>query len=247
MVDPDNLISKGNKLVVNSIISPQLDFIEVEVSRSEPVLGTHSFELDDLVTDATVTISDGTNESELVYDFGFDKYRLSANSFPIVAGKTYSLSVVDQNDKVTASCTVPQGVEESSATDEYGNAGYTLKIQWNGVPNMTNYFHIIYRYSIESAFSSSYDLEEFKKDKSEETSILSVSLYAESERSSQPRQVDLSILSADENYYEYQKQLFSFDFNEGPFSEPVSLHSNIKGGLGLFGAYNQIDVNYELN
>ena len=48
----------------------------------------------------------------------------------------------------------------------------------------------------------------------------------------------IEILNVDENYYKYHRTLGQDNNNGNPFVEPTLTFTNIKGGLGCFGAYN---------
>jgi hypothetical protein len=50
--------------------------------------------------------------------------------------------------------------------------------------------------------------------------------------------IELVLISCDEGYFNYHKSLENYSGNN-PFSEPTLVSSNITGGLGCFGAYNQ--------
>jgi hypothetical protein len=50
--------------------------------------------------------------------------------------------------------------------------------------------------------------------------------------------IELILISCDEGYFNYHKSLENYSGNN-PFSEPTLVSSNITGGLGCFGAYNQ--------
>jgi len=95
-VDASKLPSNGNKIVVNSMISPERDTIEVGVSLSKPIIGFTYYNADpdaDIITNAEVTISDEISSAQLIYNNVLKKYILPKNQFPIVDGVTYYLNV----------------------------------------------------------------------------------------------------------------------------------------------------------
>ncbi len=55
--------------------------------------------------------------------------------------------------------------------------------------------------------------------------------------------IELILISCDEGYYNYHKSLENYSGNN-PFSEPTLVSSNITGGLGCFGAYNQSRLSF---
>ena len=246
-VDPSKLVSVGNKLVVNSIISPQLEWIEVEVSRSRPILGTRDDSNDDYITTATVLISNGNEKLNLIYNSTSRKYELPTSQMPIIEGKSYQLTVTDKTETVTAKCLIPSSVDQVqvNAADSYGNGGYTIKIDWQDFPIADSYFYYAYSYTVENLERWTLVLSEENLGTSQnnETGKMSISDYLQISLSRTPssnisRKLKFRLLSVDENYYRYQKQLSEL-VEEGPFTEATQIFSNIEGGLGFFGAYSE--------
>ena len=52
------------------------------------------------------------------------------------------------------------------------------------------------------------------------------------------KEVYFEILNMDENYYKFSKSIKDNQNSDNPFVEPALVYTNIKGGLGCFGAYN---------
>lgn len=52
---------------------------------------------------------------------------------------------------------------------------------------------------------------------------------------------EISLLSTDKHYYEYHRTIQETD-DDNPFAEPILTYSNVKGGLGVFCAYNRNSV-----
>ena len=124
------------RLVIESFISPQDTLLEVKISKTRPVVGTFpsnqfyggfGSEARPIVEGAIVEISDGQKKAifqlqTIVNSQGVDinpatgesmvqsrrGYFLKAKDFPIVAGKTYTLTAKAPNlPEVSATCTVP--------------------------------------------------------------------------------------------------------------------------------------------
>ena len=221
VVSPKGLVSQGNKLVVNSLIHPESEKVEVEVSRSKPILGTIDFNQsnDDIVTNAVVTISDADNEAMLIFDSSEQKYSILTTKFPIIEGTEYTLNVSHKNETVSASCTVPKTVATDNIyiEDSYGNAGYTVNIEWNATSAITDYFHVKCNYFIHPNLDPSSpggevyfytNFEEFVARKNNKSDLLRVTEYVETpKKSKNNREIELILISADEHYYKYQKQL----------------------------------------
>lgn len=57
----------------------------------------------------------------------------------------------------------------------------------------------------------------------------------------------LLLYATDRHYYEYHSTLQRIDwdiYNLNPFAEPVFVYSNVKGGLGVFAAYNRSSISF---
>lgn len=56
----------------------------------------------------------------------------------------------------------------------------------------------------------------------------------------------MEVYNVDKHYYKYHRSQTVSDDTDNPFSEPAIIYTNIKGGLGCFGAYNaaQIKIPY---
>ncbi|MCF2489971.1 DUF4249 domain-containing protein [Dyadobacter sp. CY347] len=159
-IPPSKLPQTESKLVVNSIISPQLPYINVLVTESVPLF-TKTEATERRVENATVKISDGVNEINIPYDEENRIYTISLSKFPIKDSKTYYLSVSDKTRSVTSKCTVPgkKPVIKSYEIDtllvdnvDMKDTVLTLQMSWQDVPGDTNYYKvdagIDYQYSV---------------------------------------------------------------------------------------------------
>jgi len=163
-VDPNRLNKEAAKLVVTGFISPQDTVLAVQVNRSVPVLGQSNAIRD--VANATVTIRDGSQSVTLRYAVNYNRqnvnlYWASARSFPIVAGKTYTLTVETPNgQKATGQCTVParapipelqlDSAVVSRGFASFGTNGrqdvytkeYTVRARWFDIGGQRNYYRV---------------------------------------------------------------------------------------------------------
>ncbi|MBO0952728.1 DUF4249 domain-containing protein [Fibrella forsythiae] len=148
-VSPSLLSTEGEKLVVNSYISPQDTLLSVKVSRSKPVLGEQTDALPYTVDNAIVSLTDGNRVVVLRYLSDKQWYQAKANLLPIVTGKTYTLTVSTPDGKqVTASAIVPkpvpvnQGILDSTIVT-LGNRLqkiYSVRFDWQDPPNEPNFY-----------------------------------------------------------------------------------------------------------
>jgi hypothetical protein len=139
-----------SKLVVNSIISPDLPYINVIVTESIPLF-SQTDATEGRVENATVKISDGVNEMVIPYDAENKLYSIPQSKFPIKDLKTYYLTVSDGTRSVTAQCTVP-GKKPVIKSYEFDtllidgpyeqDTNLTLRMSWQDVPGDTNYYKL---------------------------------------------------------------------------------------------------------
>lgn len=162
-VDPDRVNKGAEKLVVVGFISPQDSVLAVQVSLSVPVLGQANTIRD--VTNATVTISNGSRFVALRYAANYNKqgvnlYWATTRDFPIVMGQTYTLTVETPNgQKATGQCTVPARAPtpelllDSAVVSRgytFGANGrqnnytkeYTVRVRWRDLGGQRNYYRV---------------------------------------------------------------------------------------------------------
>ncbi|MEY4539722.1 MAG: hypothetical protein RLZZ306_1479, partial [Bacteroidota bacterium] len=137
------------RIVIQAFISPQDTLLEVKISKTRPVTGTfpadqfYGSQVYKPLTNATIEISDGQRKANFLlqtisnplgteYDQKTGKlvaqirtgYFLKTKDFPIVAGKTYTLTAKVSNlPDASATCTVPNKklIESKDFTITEGN------------------------------------------------------------------------------------------------------------------------------
>lgn len=148
-VAPSLLSTGGEKLVINSYISPQDTILTVKVSRSKPVLGEQTDALPYNVANATVSLSDGNRVVVLTYLADKQWYQAKAALLPILTGKTYTLTASTPDGRqVTASATVPkpvainQGILDSTVvtTGTRLQKVYSVRFEWQDPPGEANFY-----------------------------------------------------------------------------------------------------------
>ena len=249
------------KLVVGCFISPQDTLITVTLTRSNPIWGTDHNNSNNLsVADASVTISNGTNSVTVPYNSMDEQYELQASLFPIVSGQTYYLNIsTPKGESVSASCTVPISNLTSLTIDfidtAAASANKKIKVKWQDIPNQTNYYRVFAQIGIidnaigDTLYNDMYSDNSLQndnnKDGQEMSSIMEGGYYSYINGVQQSVTViayTIYLLTIDAEYYKYQYSLEHYTYGD-PFSEPSSLYTNIKGGLGVFAAYQKIMVN----
>ncbi len=244
-VNTTKIEESAQKIVVNSIISPDFEEITVQVSYSKSVFGftPDQQENADLITNALVTISSDALKKELIYDHTKSEYILSTSVFPIVGGKTYRLAVNVGKTLVQATTTVPGRISKIDVLQR--RRGQFFEFSWRDLKNQDNYYRISAKglegsmYSPETGelflgntYSLPFDTDQFVSDihrDGEKLVAKAENVYPEVDYN----RIMVSLVSGDEYYSDYFEVLEFFDL-EDPFSEPVPLPSNVEGGLGVF-------------
>jgi len=248
-------------LVINSFIAADMPVSDVTVSAPEKVFG----DLSDIQSpgNLTASISDGTTRFELAVTesdtFGHI-FTLSTSDLTIKEGKTYYLSV--SNDKgltAEASCTVPKKrdfkivvdtVQQLSDNDYWGRlASISFKISitdWAGENNyyrmlcsFQSYGNPVFIYS--SGATDMPDIMYNDKGRDGEKLILRtlepIGVPLDAPYRPDSAFLRIYLLNTDKEYNDFHQSLLNFSFGDQPFTEPSTVYSNVRGGLGIFAAY----------
>jgi len=265
----------ASKLVVTSYISPQDTLLTVRLQKSQPAIGKVMTEEQRKVKSATVTISNGRSVVALGYNPATDSYEADAKVWPIVAGETYHLVVVTSDGiRAEASCTVPEttdimitDINAVSRIEENGWSGpvqkYSITLEWLDAPDVTNYYRTLaYKeYTIADSYGNTHTYKDelyfvngasgLKNDVRTAAGLLvsdKMEYYQYGDLpTSGPTLIHAILVVSDRPYYLYHESLqkqASFDGN--PFAEPSVMYTNIEGGIGVFGGYNQLEAVEEL-
>lgn len=247
-VTPPSIDNIEDKLVVNSVISPYLENISVEVSLSEKAFGIIDSFGSDIISNATVVLSNGTSEVTLPFDFTTDQYVIPTTTFPIEEGVTYRLEVSAGGRSVSAEATLPQKIGELESLD-FSAGTEILNVSWIDIPGEENFYRVAGFGNLEDDFggyqnSFFFDSDEFVSDINRDGERISARgegfLFGGSYES-----IEVKIISCDEMYFDYF-EILSIFIEDDPFADPVRLPSNIEGGLGLFSAVQVSEFTVEL-
>lgn len=235
------------KLVVSCLIYPQNPLTQVAVSSSAPIYNSNASYFYQPIIGATVIISDGSNSWVLPFDTIHKTYTIDSLQLKIRANVSYKLTVSTADGKaVEASTTVPAmntTLTYSTYFDSKLNKS-KLKGTWQDPPNSRDY----YRFEVGQRNSSTSDWYYFDavniSDEENPGSTLSgtVEFY---ENSNDTLYATLSTGSSEfYNYFSRASKLTQTDI--GPFSEPIPMYTNVKGGLGIFAGFNQFKVKIKI-
>lgn len=151
-VDPDNIPTSAAKLVIHSYISPQDTILAVVVEAPRAVLGQQTnYFTRASIANATVDLSDGTRTVRLPYVSRDGLYYTNPRNLPIVAGRTYTLTVSAPNyPTASAQCTVPSQVMpteiriDSTYRDNFEQRQLTTvgRLVWQDPGGQANYYRV---------------------------------------------------------------------------------------------------------
>lgn len=273
--DVENMkpFGSASKLAVTSYISPQDTVVTVYLRMSQPAIGKRLSDEERKVKDAVVTLSDGNSTVTLQYNPERDRYVKSIKDWPIAAGKSYFLSITTPGGlAASASCTVPttNGVSVSAIDASYNLFNnpydgeeirrYNVRLIWADAPQVKNYYRVAgvaaYRFQNElgERYESMYTNRSYTSlydDLQAKNGTITSDEFIFHGTKINGRHVDYTVymllMVCDKNYYQYQHSIEKQQDSDGnPFAEPVVIYSNIKGGVGIFAAYNQMEVSKKL-
>jgi hypothetical protein len=236
-------IASENKLVVQSFISPQDTILSVRVSNTNAVIGQVSKEFK-TIANATVTIGNGIKSVLLSYDKdGY--YRISSKQLEVKSGQKYFLNVNTPDGRaVSGECTIPLTtidktkmiIDIQSLTSE---TKY-VSVKWDDIPNEQNYYALTGVYETLRKGCNN-DLPIYFVDKNRNGEQFSFNFNTDIVCGSGNPNYIIIIANYDLNGYQYISTLQEqFSVNGVPFTEPVQIFTNIKGGYGVFSGYNQL-------
>lgn len=264
-IKPDNLVS------VTCFISPQDTVFTAYVFKASAIGSTVKTD-SAAVKDAQVTISDGLNYDTLYLTSEFDpdakitkyKYLGKPKHISVTANSTYTLDVkVRQVVHLSATCTIPPAAESVKIEGNRLNDDYPFSTEWNN-PTRHKYFLLILE--AQGNYPNPYpggggtiDLKpeliddiKFPSDKQVIQNKYN-GIMAYTYRADNPL-LKVSVKNIDEDTYKYFKtyqQYATWDLNNSGnifpnFKDVPLIHSNINGGVGIFGGYNTISVTIQI-
>lgn len=159
-IDPSFLPETDSKLVVACFISPQDTVLAAKVTETKLLIGTTGDIRDD-ITNASVSLSDGSKNVRLIYNPKLGYYRALPSELPILVGKTYTITVnTPDGRQVNASTTVPNNTAikevkiDSTAVNDFQqgnrvtNIEYDVKVIWQDKADETNFYRAVSEFII---------------------------------------------------------------------------------------------------
>jgi hypothetical protein len=221
--------------------------------------GTNQVDVLAPVSDGDVKISGAQGTAQLIYNSLTQHYELQTNTYPIVPGQVYKMTVTtSKGDVATAETQVPittipidtVTVETITAT---GSTFDLIKVSFTDEPGRLNYYRIAALHSFAYTFQVDtiaddarisklysdihHDGENVSLDGRVHQSYDSTEYYS-------TEYYDVFLYNCSESYYNFHKSLINYT-GDNPFAEPTLIYSNVKGGFGCFGAYTRNMLRYK--
>ncbi|OZI08067.1 hypothetical protein BWI93_11210 [Siphonobacter sp. BAB-5385] len=218
------------------------------------------------VTNANVLLSDGKQQIRIPFDDNSDQYRLEAVKYKLVAGRSYTLRVSAKGfPETSASCTIPKPMSTLQSRDgkltyipddnKLFKVYKKRTLSWNITQtNATHYYLVgsgegkLTPVQLNGRDSAVVALEKTQvvafltnTGKSISTPQLDF-LLGQARKVNDPQIISEApvytfVYHVDPNYYQFMESVkLQREVGDNPFAEPVPIYTNIKNGLGIFGA-----------
>ena len=218
--------------------------------------------MDMFITDAKVTVSDGTTTEHLAFTINFQN--LENADWPMVyfvgdtlkgeIGKTYTLSIEAEGKTLTAFTTIPQIIESDSLWFKVDEGQDSLGYLWglySDDPNTNSYFRFFTkRLGRDNVYTPTYGsiVEDkfFSGDTLEFSLVRGIGSYTAADAYDDEElgyykigdTVVFRLTTIDQAHYNFWRTAEQeIMMGQNPFSSPVQIRSNIEGGLGVWGGY----------
>jgi len=242
-------------LVIHSYISPLDSGVIVYVNMSKSAYNNKFNDLSN-VTNATVKISDGINNKTLIFSPSpnpteeFSYYFIDSNSFKIIAGKTYSLTVTTPGGMLATATTVIPFIVPIKTLDytfiksQFGDSIYKMNFTFKDPAGQDDYYKFgsyildvdtVFGEIIESSSNEDYGVY-FASDGNVITATQEAWASPRFFAPEEVRFIDFRLMHVSREYYLYHLSIQNY--GGGPFTEPSVAFTNITGGVGVFAGYN---------
>lgn len=242
--------------VMYSYICPTDSVIRLKLMSSSPLFSSDQIDILAAVSDGDVKISSAQGTAQLIFNQNTGYYELKTNSYPIVPGQAYKMTVTTINgDVATAETQVPftavpiNMVTVEPITENY-QTGDRIKAFFTDEANSVNYYRIaashcfVYNGQTDTIVNDT-QIDELYSDLNHngESSSLAGKFY----QIDSTEYYDVFLYNCSESYYNFYKSLKNYSgvgISFPPPAEPTLMYSNVKGGFGCFGAYMRSSLRY---
>lgn len=249
--------------VMYSYICPSDTVIRLKLMLSSPLYSSDQIDILAPVSDGDVKISSAQGTAQLIFYPNTGYYELKTNSYPIVPGQVYKMTVTTINgDVATAVTQVPfTSVPINTVTVETIAINYQtgdrIKAFFTDEANSVNYFRLaashrfVYNSQTDTIVNDT-QIDELYSDLNHngESSSLAGTFYQriDSTEYYSTEYYDIFLYNCSQSYYNFYKSLKNYSgvgISFPPPAEPTLMYSNVKGGFGCFGAYTRSMLRYK--
>lgn len=241
--------------VIYSYLCPTDSVIRLKLMPSSPLFSSNQIEVLEPVADGNVKISSLQGTAQLIFNSTTEYYELKTNTYPIVPGQVYKMTVTTSNgDVATAETQVPFStvpintvtVETSPGSNQTSDL---IKASFTDEPRRVNYYRLAVLYGFTYRFQADTTtgetrIKELYSDMNHDGMSTSLTggyiLRNDSMEYYSTEYYDVFLYNCSESYYNFNKSLKNYSGNGFSFPPPAEstlIYSNVKGGFGCFGAY----------
>lgn len=249
--------------VIYSYICPTDSVIRLKLMSSSPLFSSNQIDVLAAVSDGDVKISSAQGTAQLIFNQNTGYYELNTNSYPIVSGQIYKMTVTTINgDIATAETQVPftavpinivtvENIQENSQTSD------KIKVFFTDAANSVNYYRIaashcfVYNSQTDTIVNDTRINELYSDINHDGENVSLAGRFYQSDDSTayySAEYYDVFLYNCSESYYNFYKS-YKNDSGAGisfpPPAEPTLLYTNVKGGFGCFGAYTRSMLRYK--
>jgi hypothetical protein len=248
--------------VIYSYICPTDSVIRLKLMSSSPLYSSNEINILTAVSDGDVKISNAQGTAQLIFNQNTGYYELKTNSYPIVPGQVYKMTVTTiDGDVATAETqvpftTVPINTVTVEPIAENNQTSDRIKVSFTDEPGRVNYYAIaalhafVYTFQADTITDDT-RIHELYSDINHdgENGTLAGRFYQRSDSTEyySTEYYDVFLYNCSESYYKFYKSLRTDLSGIGfpPPAEPTLNYSNVKGGFGCFGAYTRSMLRYK--
>lgn len=248
--------------VMYSYICPADSVIRLKLLLSSPLYSSNQINILAAVPDGDVRISSAQGTAQLVFNQTTGYYELKTNTYPIVPGQVYKMTVTTINGDVATAETqvpftaVPINMVTVETITENNQTSDRIKASFTDEPGRVNYYRIAAMHAFAYTFQADTIIDETRinerySDISHDGENVSLAgrFYQrpDSAEHYSTEYYDVFLYNCSESYYNFYKSLRTDLSGIGfpPPAEPTLNYSNVKGGFGCFGAYMKTTFRYK--
>lgn len=245
-----------NEPVVIGFLTPEKTKTGINLWWTDPLYSDNTLD-GGMISNATVSLSDGTSSVNLPYDAVDEYYWVDTSVFVVSPGNTYTVTVILPDGKqATASTLIPvnyvstltlfqQDLTYSDSSATFWNVQASGDIEWTDIPSEANYYALAYYTLLKAPFTGD-TIEQFHfqtllNDAGRDGLPIRNSFttsYSYNQGNYTPIGTRVVVATVNRDYYEYHRTA-ELGIYSDPFAEPVLIYSNVTGGVGALCGYRQ--------